>query len=194
MTPSWPRWFAEADNAATLPKVKATSFHYALGKCFDDTGDYERAFPHFVEGGRLKRSGLNYEADETERVMERIAARFDASTFESTARQRQQFGRAGIRARHGPVRDYPDRTDHRQPSLRRTAPGNCPTYSTSPPTRRRWPTNDIHFPETMQGITQADLHLLGDRYLEGLQDTGTGVRHELPIRCRRTSSASGSFT
>lgn len=47
------------------------SLHFALGKCYDDTRQYDKAFPHFLEGCGLKRATYRYDADE-------VSQRFDA--------------------------------------------------------------------------------------------------------------------
>jgi tetratricopeptide (TPR) repeat protein len=39
--------------------------HYALGKAYEDQEDYERSFTHYAEGARIRRTGLDYDADET---------------------------------------------------------------------------------------------------------------------------------
>ncbi len=44
-------------------------FHFALGKAFEDAAEYERSFEHYAEGNRLRRSVIDYDADElTDRV------------------------------------------------------------------------------------------------------------------------------
>ena len=44
-------------------------FGFALGKALEDMGDYERSFEHYAEGNRLRRSVIEYDADEmTDRV------------------------------------------------------------------------------------------------------------------------------
>ena len=44
-------------------------FHFALGKAFEDSADYVRSFEHYAEGNRLRRSVVDYDADElTDRV------------------------------------------------------------------------------------------------------------------------------
>ena len=53
----------EAENIDEFPETKAMSLHFALGKSYDDIGEYERAFPHFLEACRLKRSKIEYNAD-----------------------------------------------------------------------------------------------------------------------------------
>jgi len=48
--------------------------HYALGKGYDDLGEADRAFPHFLEGARLKRSHVVYDAGAERASIERIMA------------------------------------------------------------------------------------------------------------------------
>lgn len=40
----------------TLGTDKRISLHYALGKAYDDLREWDKAFPHFIEGARLKRA------------------------------------------------------------------------------------------------------------------------------------------
>jgi tetratricopeptide (TPR) repeat protein len=56
--------FGEADKHSDNRKM---SLHFALGKCYDDTKQYDQAFPHFLEGCKLKRAKFNYDADATAR-------------------------------------------------------------------------------------------------------------------------------
>jgi tetratricopeptide (TPR) repeat protein len=50
--------------------------HFALGKAFLDIGDSARAFAHLNEGSRMKRAGINYDAQATSRWMQSIATVF----------------------------------------------------------------------------------------------------------------------
>jgi len=54
--------------------------HYALGKSYDDLREWDQAFPHFMEGARLKRAKLDYDADvdaaRTHRLEEIMSADF----------------------------------------------------------------------------------------------------------------------
>ncbi|ORU94574.1 MAG: hypothetical protein A6F70_09240 [Cycloclasticus sp. symbiont of Bathymodiolus heckerae] len=63
---------AEHDKNETLSIRKRTSLNYALGKCFDDLKDHDRAFPYFLEGSQLKRSTLNYDATSNAAVFDQI--------------------------------------------------------------------------------------------------------------------------
>ena len=53
---------AVRNNQVPLSNQNAVHLHFALGKCFDDIGDYDRAFPHFIEGNKLKRATFEYDA------------------------------------------------------------------------------------------------------------------------------------
>jgi tetratricopeptide (TPR) repeat protein len=50
--------------------------HFALGKALEDRGEAERAFAHYAEGNRLRRSAIRYDPDETERQVEGSIALF----------------------------------------------------------------------------------------------------------------------
>ena len=66
--------------ANTLTSDKRISLHYALGKAYDDLKEYDRAFPHFIEGARLKRAKLRYEpsadAERIRRIIEVVSPDF----------------------------------------------------------------------------------------------------------------------
>lgn len=46
-----------------LSDTRRLSLHFALGKCYDDTGDYDRAFEHYLAGCKLKRARFDYDPD-----------------------------------------------------------------------------------------------------------------------------------
>ena len=62
---------AQKNTSETDKKV---SLHYALGKAHDDLKQYDQAFPHFLEGARLKRGQMRYSSDadtlQTQRIMD----------------------------------------------------------------------------------------------------------------------------
>ena len=47
----------------TLSTDKKISLHYGLGKAYDDLKQYDQAFPHFLEGARLKRGQMQFSSD-----------------------------------------------------------------------------------------------------------------------------------
>lgn len=73
---------AQLPAAATLGTQKCISLHYGLGKAYDDLGDWDRAFPHFLEGARLKRAGLHYDPEADAARTRRIAEVCDQAFFE----------------------------------------------------------------------------------------------------------------
>jgi len=58
---------AEEKKSAGFSENKMMSLHFALGKCYDDSKDYDQAFPHFLAGCRIKRSKLSYNPDDAAR-------------------------------------------------------------------------------------------------------------------------------
>lgn len=67
---------ARRSKSPTLGK-KAISLHFALGKCFDDIGDHDKAFPHFIEGCKLKRATFEYDAAQSTQYFHDIMRVFD---------------------------------------------------------------------------------------------------------------------
>jgi tetratricopeptide (TPR) repeat protein len=61
------------------------TLHFGLGKATLDTGDSARAFGHYDEGNRLKRSTFAYDADASERWMAGIAEVFSADLLAAKA-------------------------------------------------------------------------------------------------------------
>lgn len=68
----------DRQDTGSLQTREAIPFHYALGKCYDDTGEYERAFEHYLEGARLKRSTISYDADNIEQTVNSLMDIFDS--------------------------------------------------------------------------------------------------------------------
>jgi tetratricopeptide (TPR) repeat protein len=60
-----------------LTNKNAMTLHFGLGKCYDDSGQYDKSFLHFIEGCRLKRASFYYDADEVSRHFDSIMQVFD---------------------------------------------------------------------------------------------------------------------
>jgi hypothetical protein len=58
------------------------SLHFALGKCHDDTKDYDKAFPHFLAGCKLKRAKLTYDPANAVRQFAGVMEIFDKATID----------------------------------------------------------------------------------------------------------------
>jgi tetratricopeptide (TPR) repeat protein len=61
--------------------------HYALGKAFEDAGDYAASFGHYAEGARIRRGQVDYDADETTAQLERSKALFTPQFLAARAGQ-----------------------------------------------------------------------------------------------------------
>lgn len=57
----WPALMTLAERSTALPPEAAVSLQFTLGRVWESQGDHPRAFQHFQEGNRLKRSTLNYD-------------------------------------------------------------------------------------------------------------------------------------
>ena len=49
---------------------------FALGKAYDDIGDAESSFPHFLEGNRLRKKELGYDVSSDKRLFSIIKSIF----------------------------------------------------------------------------------------------------------------------
>lgn len=59
--PLWPALMALAEHVESQSSDDRILLEFALGKIWEDAHDYERAFPHFLEGNRLQRAHMNYD-------------------------------------------------------------------------------------------------------------------------------------
>jgi tetratricopeptide (TPR) repeat protein len=174
----------EAGNTKKLSRPKATSLNYALGKCYDDVGEYDDAFTHFAAGAQLKRSSIQYDAADQQLLISNLIKYLDQPTvdrFSGTGNPSELpvfvlgMARSGttlteqILASHPQVHgagELPDLLDLvREP---------------------RGPTGDTPFPHSMQHLNHADLGLLGERYVTGLR-----ARH--PDAARITDKMPANF-
>lgn len=72
---------AALESEKTLPAKKAMTLHFALGKCYDDSKQYDKVFPHFLAGCRLKRATYSYDANEMSKHFDAVMRVFDKETL-----------------------------------------------------------------------------------------------------------------
>jgi len=73
----------EKRAAASGSNVQSVvNFHFALGKAYEDRGDYERAWDQYRRGNETQRAQVKYDPVQTEVMNDRILAAFDAALFE----------------------------------------------------------------------------------------------------------------
>ena len=73
----------EEATLATLSENRRMSLHFALGKGYDDLGEYDLAFPHFLAGCRLKRVKLNHDAAAITQQVNELAEIFSRDFIQS---------------------------------------------------------------------------------------------------------------
>ena len=75
-----------------LSEKKQMQLHFALGKAFDDTQDFDRAFQHYIEGCRIKRSLITYDVEGTQSNFDRTIQLFSKDFI-------SRFPDAGVESR-----------------------------------------------------------------------------------------------
>jgi tetratricopeptide (TPR) repeat protein len=87
--------FTPADVDAMVAQLGRTDlsvddrfhFHFALGKALEDAGDYARSFEHYAQGNRLRRSVIDYDAEELTDRVRRSKSLLTAAFFAERAGQ-----------------------------------------------------------------------------------------------------------
>ena len=70
----------------SIPNQEAEPFialHFAYAKALDDRGQHEKALEHYIIGGRMKRTQLEYKESETHDFFDAIRAVFPKEAFEN---------------------------------------------------------------------------------------------------------------
>lgn len=164
----------EATKLGSMTATKAMSLHFSLGKIYDDLKDYDRAFPHFLEGCRIKRSRIQYSADNHEKAALNICKFFNPQNIERL--------RGG-----GDPSDLPIFVL----GMPRSGTTLVETILASHP--EVFAAGELHdilrianqpkvgvqsegFPLSMQGLTADDLAKMGSRYIAGLRKHNAAAR------------------
>jgi len=74
---------ALGDEAHSIPPRESIYLHFGLGKCFDDIGNYDQAFTHYLKGCQLKRSTFDYAPLDDTKIFDEIIRVFNAEKIES---------------------------------------------------------------------------------------------------------------
>lgn len=85
--------FDEADLAAMqaqlantgLDDVARLHFHFALGKAYEDAGDYAQSFEHYAKGNALERARSRYDAERNTARIRRLKTTFTRDFFSERA-------------------------------------------------------------------------------------------------------------
>lgn len=173
--PIFSRLEREAEHIDSMPPTKAMALHFALGKVYDDQHDYDRAFPHFLAGCRIKRGRVQYDAAIHARTCQNISNFF---TRENIARLRGAghpstlpifvlgMPRSGTTLTETILASHPDVFGAGE--LRDLlAIANQPIPGVQ----------SEGFPLSMQGLTRDDLTQMGARYVARLRKHDANARH-----------------
>ncbi len=76
-----------ARDMAALSEEDRLHLHFALGKVYDDLGEHERAFSHFLAGNALKRRQLTYDEAAVLGRLDRFRTLFSAEIIRERAGQ-----------------------------------------------------------------------------------------------------------
>lgn len=170
------RILKERKDIEDLPINEAIAFNYAMGKCYDDIGEYEKAFEYYMEGAKQKRSTIAYDSDVTDGLTDRIISVFNADMI-----NRYKGGgshsdvpifilgmpRSGTTLTEQIISSHPDVYGAGElRDLREVANQIKPI---SPQQSR--------FPDTMQNIDASVLVALGEKYVKGLQERQPSAKH-----------------
>lgn len=165
---------AARNSATPLSDKKAISLHFALGKCYDDSGDFDKAFPHFLEGCRLKRASFQYDPEQESRIFDSIKQIFNQATIERLRGGGDASSvpifvlgmpRSGTTLTEQILASHPDVYGAGElPDLLAIA-------------QRGVAGTGAAFPENLRVLDQEQLALWGAEYVAGLQQRAPDARH-----------------
>jgi len=72
-----------ADNVHEVSPEKQEYLYFALGKCHDDLGEWEKAFAYFTQGCNLKRKRINYNSAEQIQITKKLIHTFTKEMIEN---------------------------------------------------------------------------------------------------------------
>ena len=157
---------AEAEKLDSLPENKASYVHFALGKIYDDLGDAERAFPHFIAGCAIKRRRIEYDADEKDAYFRRVEKTFTRSFIDSHRGHGDSsdlpvfvlgMPRSGTTLTEQIIASHPD------------VFGAGELFDLINLAQSTEKSSDPEFPETMETMKPAGMKEMARQYVEGLQ-------------------------
>lgn len=159
---------AEEKKSAGFSENKKLSLHFALGKCFDDTKDYEKAFPHFLAGCRIKRAKLSYDPANAARQFAGVMDIFDKAAIDRLRGAGDPSGvpvfvlgmpRSGTTLTEQIIASHPDVYGAGElHDLLRIAERNA-AGATTP----------VTFPDNLRALDKATLSAWGAEYVAGLK-------------------------
>ncbi len=166
---------AELGKTGAGANTRRLPLYFGLGKCYDDSGDYEQAIEHFLAGCRLKRARLDYDPETNRRHVDDIMQAYDARAIE-------RLGGGGHDSelpvfvlgmpRSGTTLTEQIIASHSQAHGAGELPDLSQLAGRSPLTGEH-----IGFPDALADLTTHELGALGEKYASGLrQRNATAAR------------------
>ncbi|MFA6119954.1 MAG: sulfotransferase [Sideroxydans sp.] len=150
------------------------SLHFALGKCYDDTKDYDKAFPHFLKGCKIKRAKFNYAPDATARQFTELKEIFGKAYIDGLRGAGDPSGlpifvlgmpRSGTTLTEQIIASHPDVYGAGElPDLLRIA-------------HRKTDPKTTTFPDNLRYLNPATLNAWGAEYVSGLKQRAPKAKH-----------------
>jgi Flp pilus assembly protein TadD len=163
-------------SGAANPKADVfLPLHFAYAKALDDCGEHERALEHYVTGGKMKRTHLDYNEQETFAFFDGIRAAFPKEKFENRAfagidDERPVFiigmPRSGSTLVEQIISSHPDIYGAGEVKYLSRAIGLL---------RDRFPSLP-KYPEMMDKITPAQLEIVGKGYIKAIENGAGDAR------------------
>lgn len=163
-----------AESLDTMPEAKAVSLHFALGKGYDDTKQYDKAFAHYAEGSRLKRKSIAYSADNNELTVRNISEFFNRDMIDSLRGGGSDsdvpifvlgMPRSGTTLTEQIIASHP--LVHGAGELNDLLEVACLDRDGKPSS----------YPFSLSGVTRDELRARGDLYVSKLQTRNPSARH-----------------
>jgi tetratricopeptide (TPR) repeat protein len=164
-----------ARERGAMGKKEAIDISFALGKAYDDIGEYERAFARLAEGNALKRAGVAYDEAKTLAHLQRIAAAFTTGAInacrglgDTTAAPIFIFGmpRSGSTLIEQILSRHPDVSARGEVDAFEKAAADAVDAD-----GRRLP-----LPEMFSRLSPGQLQAIAQRYLEKMRVEGEGAK------------------
>lgn len=168
----------ESKKLPSMRETRALPLHFALGKCYDDTGQYEEAFYHYQEGCRLKRKRIDYSADNSDAIIDNICNFFTKETIE---RLRGDGCTSDVpifilgMPRSGTTLTEQIIASHPMVYGAGELPDLLKISGSLEKTQLK---GQYHgYPASLHGITQAELAIMGENYVSGLRERHATAAH-----------------
>lgn len=161
-------------DASTMRETKALPLNFALGKCYDDTKDYVKAFEHYKEGCRLKRKRIQYNPDDNTTKVNNIRNFFTKELIDNSRSDACQsdvpifilgMPRSGTTLTEQIIASHPD--VH--------GAGELPDLLQLSSRPNGWET--VGYPAALRGFTGKEFKALGENYVKGLLERAPEAKH-----------------